>query len=168
MLYFCQPSFFARALTGLLRTIDKPVPVELADSHHRAKVERFAADVLAAAPADTRVFLARLRYRIHVGSTTYITYMVLCGAALIACIVALLLGSLPGFAGRVPDTSAFAAWDVEAHYDVNRHQLDRADKSAGCMPPKPTSSQQLKGKMLIRTVAGMKLGSRLSHFLNEW
>ena len=110
MLYYCQPTLFARALS---------VPIRNSTMEADEGLKTFTSDLLAAVPPDTQVMLAGLRYRILVGIATLIAYVVLCGTALVLCLIVLLLGSHSRFAGRVPKIDHFPIWDVLIHCELD-------------------------------------------------
>lgn len=137
MLYYCQPSLFARALS-------KSAGNRTAGDEG---LKKFASDMLAIAPPDTPVFLAGLRYQIMVGQATVIAYVVLCGVALLLCLGILLLGSYAPIAGKIPDTSPFPTWDWHAHCELE----------AEARHLHPESLRNLKGNELVRIAADMKV-----------
>lgn len=140
MLYYCQPSLFARALsksTGNRTAGDETV-------------QKFASDMLAIAPPDTPVSLAALKYQVIVGQAQLIAYVVLCSVALLLCLGLLIIGSYAPIAGRVPETSAFPTWDWHVHC-----KLESADVEAP--HPHSESLRDLNGNDLVRMAAKMKV-----------
>jgi hypothetical protein len=103
MLYYCQPSLFARALSPYAKnsTLGASSP----------DLRTFAYDLQALAPPNTEFALAALKYQIVVGRLTLIVYIGLCGFALLLCLAALIWGSCAPSASKVPRTTAFPAWD---------------------------------------------------------
>ena len=141
MLYYCQPSLFARALS-------KPAGSAPLGANEGA-LQRLKAEVLAAAPADTEISLARLRYQIEVGQATYVAYVVLCGSTLVLCIVLLLLGSYAPLAGRIPNTSAFPA--------LNDNAYCRLVSAGGGDGIRSECFRTLKSSQHVRAAADMKI-----------
>jgi hypothetical protein len=98
MLYYCQPSLFARA-------------VSRSSAADGVELAKFKSDLLAIAPADTKVSLAGLRYQIVVGRATLVAYVVLCAISLLLCLIVLMYGSFSRLGWRVPPTSPFPFLD---------------------------------------------------------
>ena len=63
----------------------------------------------------TRVSLTEVSYRIVVGRTTLILYIICASVLILACLTILVLGSLPTFAGGCPDISAWPTLDFVAN-----------------------------------------------------
>ncbi|KAF2812580.1 uncharacterized protein BDZ99DRAFT_461241 [Mytilinidion resinicola] len=105
MLFYCQPSLFARALAQYAEN------ATLGDAFPTLKV--FAEELIHESPADTEVVEAVTRYQLQVGRATLVAYVVICGTALGACLVALGWAAWVEGTGkvRVPETTPFPAWD---------------------------------------------------------
>ena len=101
MLYYCQPSLFARAVSR------SPAPNSVGDP----AIAQFALDLVAIAPANTKVSVAGLHYQIVVGKATLIAYVAISGSALLLCLGVLLYGSVSSLGRRVPQTTPFPFLD---------------------------------------------------------
>ena len=62
------------------------------------------------APSDA-IALAELKYQIVINRLTLVVYVGLCGFALLLCLMALSWGCCAPSASKVPQTTAFPAWD---------------------------------------------------------
>jgi hypothetical protein len=124
MLYYCQPSLFARAVSrsGALNSEINPDLVQ------------FAANLLAIAPADTEVSVAGIHYQIVVGKATLIAYAAISGTVLLFCLVALFYGSVSNLGRRVPRTTPFPFLDSAIRCeDVNSAVQDESCLNAGVL-----------------------------------
>jgi hypothetical protein len=108
MLYFCQPNLFARVV---LRNQSSAA----SDSE---ALQALANYLNTAAPADTNVTLARIRYQIIVARDTLISYAVLCGLPLLLCLAVLLFVSFSRLGKKMPKTSSFPFLDAAARCSV--------------------------------------------------
>ena len=141
MLYYCQPTLFARKWT---RAPDS--------AFDRPELRKFAADLAAQAPPDTHITLAGSKYQIIVGQATLVAYVALCGVALALCLIVLCIGSLDKTAGRIPDTTPFPSWDNDVHCEM-RKVVNGDEVEAG----RKGDLGKLKGNQMIRQVDGMRV-----------
>jgi uncharacterized integral membrane protein len=124
MLYYCQPSLFSSTLSAHL---DPPSSNPSSHTREDAKrIKAFAGDLQARAPPDTKVRQAVPRYQLVVGKATLLAYIVLCGSALLSCLVALawVEWRIQKEKLRVPRIGPFPAWDEWAMCDIQRGDSD--------------------------------------------
>jgi hypothetical protein len=140
MLYYSQPSLFARALSPYAKnsTLGASSP----------DLRTFANDLQTLAPPNTEFALATLKYQIVVGRLTTLVYIGLCGFALLLCVMALGWTCCAPSASKVPVTTAFPAWDERA-----KCRIKYADDEAG---------------NLLEEDVKMMAGGRLVRRTEEW
>jgi hypothetical protein len=136
MLYYCQPSLFARVLF--------PYAQNSTLSASSPGLRNFAYDLQALAPPDTEFALAELKYQIVVGRLTLVVYVGLCGFALLLCLMALSWGCCAPSASKVPQTTAFPAWDERV-----KCRIKYADEEAGAVLDEDVS--EMVGRRLVKT-----------------
>ena len=140
MLYYCQPSLFARKFLRLQTPPENP------------KLRGFYEMLKVMAPADTRVSLAGSKFQIIVGQGTLVAYVILCGVALVLCLVVLSVGSLKCVADRIPDTTPFPSWDNDVHCEMKRVvNGDEVEAARGA------ELGRLKGGEMVKAAAGMRV-----------
>ena len=103
MMYYCQPSLFARALSPYAENST------LGDSS--PELRDFAKDLLATAPRETPVYPATRKFELVVGRETLIIYITLSGGSLLLSMLALLWSFCGKDSSRIPQGSLFPAWD---------------------------------------------------------
>lgn len=140
MLYYCQPSLYARAVMEPARN----------GTAATETFKKFAADMVAIAPPDTEVFLSGLRYQIVVGRATLLAYVLLSGVTLILCLGVLVFGSCSSIAVKMPDTGPFPTWDSIMNCEVEY-------RSGAALDHGHYSPRALKGKRLVRAATDMKI-----------
>jgi hypothetical protein len=101
MLFYSQPSLFARVLAPKLATFE-----------NGSELQVFASDLINTYPPTTWVSLAIQRYQIFVGKGTMISYVVIMGITLIPCFIVLVVSSMPTL--HIPELSGFPFLDVIA------------------------------------------------------
>jgi hypothetical protein len=135
MLYYCQPSLFARALSPYAK--DSTLGASSPD------LKNFANHLQTLAPPNTEFALAALKYQIVVGLVTLVVYIGLCGFALLVCLMALSWVSFAPSASKVPQTTVFPAWDERA-----KCRIEYAGEEAGALLDKDVNI--MVGGRLIR------------------
>jgi hypothetical protein len=101
MLFYSQPSLFARVLAPKVSTFEPG-----------SELEAFASSLLSANPPTTWVSLAIQRYQIQVGKATLISYVAVMGVCLLICGCVLTMSSLSVFSEHIPELSGFPFLDV--------------------------------------------------------
>lgn len=140
MLYYCQPSLFARKFSRLPSPPTDPL------------LFQFSEMLKIMAPPDTPVSLAGSKFQIIVGQGTLVAYVILCGVALVLCLAVLCIGSLKSVAGKIPDTTPFPSWDNDVHCEMKRVvNGDEVEAARGA------ELGRLKGGEMVRAAAEMRI-----------
>jgi hypothetical protein len=109
LLYYSQPSMFARALST------------------RTNLTSDQQDLKNSLPvADTEVRKATMRFQLIMDKSRLTTYATLCGTAILLCVVGLVFSFI---VGHIPEGTAFPGWDERVKCVV--HREDGGDESAG-------------------------------------
>lgn len=103
-----------------------------------------------AAPPETPVYLAELRYQVVVGKATLIAYITLCAFALVVCIAILFTSIFVSGAKNIPPTTSFPMWDAYANCEIDDAAFAAQQQHFGV--PKV-----LTGKEMIRSVSKMRI-----------
>lgn len=99
----------------------------------------------------TEASFATMSYRIKVGRTTVIIYIVGAGVLIFLCLAILVSGSLPVTAGKCPDTTAWPAFDLLANCEVRDTDQSLAQKVASL---KATRKRDLGRQMEFSVFVG--------------
>lgn len=118
MLYYCQPSLFSSTLSAHLNRSNS----DLQTGEDAERIRAFAEELLARTPPDTKVRQAVRRYQLVVGKDTLLAYIVLCGSALLACLVILAWAECWGRKKKimVPRIGPFPGWDEWAMCEIQK------------------------------------------------
>jgi hypothetical protein len=140
MLYYCQPSLFARAVSRS----------SAHDQNMDPAIAQFEKDLLAIAPPDTQVSVAGLHYQIVVGRATLIAYVAISGTALLLSLGVLLYGSISSLGRRVPKTTPFPFLDSAIRCE---------DAHNGAREERGLDTEVLEGssRRLMKEISGIEL-----------
>lgn len=126
MLYYCQPSLFSSTLSAHSNSSSSNPDLQTRENEEGLK--EFTKELRARVPPDTTVRQAVPRYQLVVGQDTLVAYVVLCGSALISCLVALVWAEWRCQKEnlKVPRIGPFPAWDEWAMCDIQRGGNDES------------------------------------------
>jgi hypothetical protein len=124
MLYYCQPSLFSSTLSMYLS--ESSSSNSQVSTEERNKLRAFAQEFLVRVPPDTKVRQAVRRYQLVVGKATLLAYIVLCGSALLACLIALCWAEWWTRKEKIhiPRIGPFPAWDEWVMCEIQRGNAD--------------------------------------------
>ncbi|KAF2188992.1 hypothetical protein K469DRAFT_684256 [Zopfia rhizophila CBS 207.26] len=156
MLYYCQPSLFARTLSIYTNSSELG---NATNGNSFAQLKSFANDLLSLAPPDTQVRQAVTRYRLVVGRGTLAAYVVLCGVALLLCLIVLGWAKWTERSGNmdVPRIGPFPAWDERVKCIVEGKEgrvLEEAKNGEGKMGG---GMRLVEGSEVIRLAERMRV-----------
>jgi hypothetical protein len=144
ILYFGQPSVYAQALKASKVTPDNGTDSELS---------KFAAEMNAVAPPDTRIYLASLRYQIVVGQATLFAYIAILALTLLICLAVIVYSLLIPEAAKVPSTTPFPTWNTAANCEVGNIAVIQQQQNNG----NKGQIKPLKGKAMTQAAAKMRV-----------
>lgn len=126
MLYYSQPSLFSSTLSAHSNSSSSNLEEQSREDEVRLKA--FREELRTRAPPDTKVWQAVPRYQLVVGKATLLAYVVLCGSALLSCLVTLAWAEwcCQKEKLKVPRIGPFPAWDEWAMCKIQRGANDES------------------------------------------